>query len=195
MYCLTDEVRDVATQMTDTAMPEDVLESLILRASRIFDLSCGVEPGYFEAAGEDAAESTKVLYGDGTNYLKLPPYVSDSLNATITMPDGYTVLEFVAVGGYLTRSVTGVLQRSYPYFAFGWLPGVPVTVSAVWGYETTPEDVKAAVIELVINLWRETDPAFIKLINIEGQPLREKLPPRVNEIARRYRVRTAAAFV
>lgn len=255
MYCTPDEVRDIGTQLTDTALPEDVLESLILRASRMFDLACGVEPGYFEASDapyalwealhayvvgdvvtpttlnghsyivttagtSGASEPTwplsgtvadgtvvftedgagippvaRTIYGDGTNYLRIPPYHNGTLAGTVTVPTGYTAPSFIATGGYLVRAVDGVVQRGYPQFDFGWWQGVAVTVSAVWGYEATPEDVKAAVIELVINLFRETDPAFIKLINIEGQPLREKMPPRVAEAIRRYRPKLTVAFV
>ena len=66
---------------------------------------------------------------------------------------------------------------------------MPITVTAKWGYDATPADVKLAVIELTINLLRETDPAAIKLINTEGLAIREKLPPRVKAIAELYRRR------
>lgn len=254
-YVDPEEVREIATQMTDTALEESVLEKLILRASRMFDLACGVEPGYFEATdppyalwetlhdyvlgdvvtpttlnghsyivttagesgateptwplsgtvadgtvvftenGADIAATTRTIYGNGTNYLRLPAYIDGTLVATVTVPTGYTAPDFIATGGYLVRAIDGVMQRTYPDGTYGWWNGVAVTVSAVWGYSATPEDVKAAVIELVINLWRETDPAQVKLVNIEGQPLREKLPPRVAEAIRRYRPKLTEAFV
>jgi len=195
MYVTLEEYRgdqSTSQQMIVTAHAEAIsdgeLTSLIDRASRYFDLLCGVEPGYFEAAGSSAAART--FYGDGTHFLKLDRYVAGSLNATITVPNGYTAPTFVERQGYLQlTSEDGIpLTRSRYFCAEGWWSNVPITVTAKWGFETTPEDVKHAVIELAVNLWRETDPANVKLVNLEGQPLREKYPPRVKEIANRYRV-------
>lgn len=178
----------ITAQATTSALPDAQVESLILRASRFFDLLCGVTPGYFEAASN--TPSSRTFYGDGSHYLRLDRYVAGSLNATISLPDGYTAPEFIERDGYLVISSSGVLPvRFAPYpCTGGWYAGVPITVSAKWGFSATPEDVKLAVIELAINLWRELDPANVKLVNLEGQPLREKYPPRVWEIAKRYRV-------
>src|ERR1043165_2545665 len=100
VYCTPTEVREVSVQITATAQPtawtDDVLNKIIERASRIFDRECGVEDGYFEAAGTDS--STKTIYGDGSNLLRLPPYVPGSLSATITVPTGYTAQEFIETG-------------------------------------------------------------------------------------------------
>lgn len=184
MYCTVEEVRSVATQMTEASIGDEPVAALIVRASRMFDLLTGVEPGYFEARGDGVA-TARTIYGDGTNYLKLPPYVPGTLSTTISTPDGYTTPEFITQNGYLVRAETGVVVR-HPSTVVGWHAGVPITVTAKWGYESTPEDVKAAVIELVINLWRETDPAFVKIVNIDNQPLRERLPPRVQMIVKQY---------
>lgn len=175
-------------QATTTALPDAEATKIIVRASRFFDLLCGVSPGYFEAA--DTNVSTRTFYGDGSHYLKLDRYVPGSLNTTISLPGDYTAPEFIERDGYLVISSSGVLTSRFAPFPCvgGWYCGVPVTVSAKWGFEATPEDVKLAVIELAINLWRELDPANVKLVNLEGQPLREKYPPRVWEIAKRYRI-------
>jgi hypothetical protein len=146
----------------------------------------------FTEYGADVVATNKTIYGSGLNYLPLPPYVPGSLSTTLTLPDGYTAPTFIERDGYLVLTSNGIA----PPFSYssGWYLGVPITMSAIWGYEQTPEDVKLAVIELTINLLRETDPAQVKLVNIEGQPLREKLPPRVAEIAKRYRAK-GVAFV
>lgn len=189
MYVTTDEVREVAEQLTENAVPNGVLQSLILRASRMFDLTCGVAPEYFEAR-EDGIATALTLYGSGGNFLKLPPYVAGSLDPTVTFPSGYTTLEFVERNGYLVRAENGIFANGL-ISPVPWYYGVPITVTAKWGYEATPEDVKQAVIELVINLWRETDPAHAQLRSIEGGPIREKVPPRVGDVARRYRAQSA----
>lgn len=180
----------VIAQATTNAIPDSELNLLIERASRIFDQLCGVESGHFEPTSGTA--SARTFYGDGTYFLKLDPYVAGSLNATITVPSQYTAPDFIERDGYLQiTSSDGIpLSRSYYGSVEGWWMNVPITVSAKWGFSATPQDVKYAVIELSVNLWRETDPANIKLINLEGQPLREKYPPRVKMIADKYRAKS-----
>lgn len=202
-YCSPIEVRRRAssgpssgsTSATITALPPAELEALIEQGSRMFDLECGVLEGYFNPVAIPIAQA-KTFYGNGTNYLKLPPYVPGSLNPDITLPDGYTVPTFTEQNDgrsfYLILNSGGVLppfDRFHNHFWGGWNSGVAVTVSAVWGFRETPADVKMAVIELVLNLWRETDPNNLRLINLENQPLRERIPPRVMEVAKHYRAR------
>lgn len=147
----------------------------------------------FTESGADVVATARTFYGDGTNYLKLDPYVEGSLSATITLPTGLTAPTFVERDGYLVQTASAtdgsLIQFAPSIFSGGWSRGVPVTATALWGYDGTPADVKQAVIELTINLWRETDPASSKLVNLDGGILRESLPPRVKEIARRYRVK------
>lgn len=196
MYCTKDEVRRRASggsgsggSATTTALLDAELDALIVQASRYLDLVCGVEPEYFEAAGPTA--TNKTIYGDGSSYLRLPPYVAGTLYTTLSLPNGYTAPTFIERDGYLVLASSGVAVSAIAPWpsTYGWYVGVPFTISARWGWVATPDDVKMAVIELVINLWRETDPATVKLINLEGQPLREKMPPRVWEVCRRYRAR------
>lgn len=204
-YCTPLEVRRRAASgaasgshsATVTALPPAELEALIEQASRMFDLECNVPEGYFNPV-PIPVPTTKTIYGNGTNYLSLPPYIPGSLDTDIALPDGYTVPTYTELNGHLVINSGGVLP---PFYRFhnclwsGWQSGVAITVSAIWGYRETPPDVKLAVIELVLNLWRETDPAQVKLIGIEGQPLRERIPPRVLEIAKKYRLKTGVAFV
>lgn len=263
-YVTTTEVRDTASQMTEgaksasspTLTSNEHLLDLIERASRIFDLTVGVDPGYFESAyypiwksshvyvvgqivtpttrnlhkyrvttagtsgateptfptgsgatvvnggvtftenGADVVATARTFYGNGLNMLKLDPYVPGSLNTTLTYPTGYTALDFIERDGYLIQTSTDGIAWPFLNYSSGWYGGAPITVSAIWGYESTPADVKAAVIELAINLWREVDPVSAKLVNLDGMILREILPPRVKEIARRYRFKCVeAAFV
>lgn len=203
-YCTTGEVRRRASggsgsggSATESALPQAELEALVEQASRFFDTECGLPAGYFNPAPIPIATS-QTFYGDGTNFLRLPPYVAGSLNTTITVPDDYTAPTFIARDGYLILSSSGVMTHRIapflsPWYA-GWYSGVPITISAIWGWDETPQDVKMAVIELVLNLWRETDPAQQRLVNLDGMALRERMPPRVLEIAKRYRM-TGVAFV
>lgn len=174
-------------QATVEAIPDDQLDDLIEMASRYFDLLCSVAPGYFEAAG--ATATARTFYGNGTNFLRLDRYVPGSLNATLAYPSGYTALDYAERDGYLViTDSTGVLSSRSLTFCNGWYCGVPIVVTAKWGFEATPADVKLAVIEMGANLWSELDPKHLKLVAPEHLPLREKWPPRVAEIARHYRV-------
>jgi hypothetical protein len=254
-YLTTTEVREIAVAMTEGArssqspslVSNETLLTMIERASRIFDLNCGVRPEYFESAyypvwksshvyvvgeivtpttrnlhkyrvttagtsgaseptfptgsgatvtngsvvftenGADVVATARTFYGNGHPILRLDPYVEGSLSTTLVYPDGYTALDFIARDGYLIQTSTDGVAAPYLRYSSGWYGGVPIIATALWGFDGTPEDVKSAVIELVINLWREVDPVSAKLVNIDGGLLREKLPPRVAETCRRYR--------
>lgn len=190
-YCTATEVREVATQLKATAEPtawtDAVLDKLIERASRIFDIECGVDASFFEAAS--ATPSDRVLYGDGTNYLKLPPYVAGSLNATLSYPDGYDNLEFVERGGYLVRTESGILNGQ-PFG--GWYESTPITVTAKWGFAAVPAWVKHAIVKFVIHICRTVDPTQLKILVLEGQPLfQDRMPKDVLDLAKKYRYKEA----
>lgn len=202
-YCTSLEVRrrmaggsGSGGSATTTALSEAELEALIEQASRFLDHACGVPAGYFNPPAYPHA-TTMTIHGDGTNYLRLPPYIQGSLNTTITLPEGYTAPTFTEQEGFLILNSSGVLPPFHRWNTLwgGWWSGVSITVSAIWGYQDVDAAIKLATIELVINLHRETDPANLKLTGLEGQPLREKIPPRVLEIARRYRFKSGVAFV
>ncbi len=156
----------------------------------------------FTENGADVIATARTFYGDGTHHLKLDPYVPGSLNATITVPEGYTAPDFIEKDGYLVQaSSDGFLLNSNVIASFTnrgtitsrWWEGLPIIITAKWGYATTPADVKLAVIEWIINVWRETDPSSQKLVNLDGMALRESIPPRVREVIKRYRVKAAEA--
>src|SRR5687768_13780931 len=168
MYVTKEEFRGagsmpVVQQATPAALPDGELDDLIEKASRYFDLVCGVAPGYFEAAGATATATARTFYGNGTNFLRLDRYVPGSLNATLTYPEGYTALDYAERDGYLViTDSTGILSSRSLTFCNGWYCGVPIVVTAKWGFQATPADVKLAVIELAANLWSELDPKHLK---------------------------------
>lgn len=143
----------------------------------------------FTEHGADVVASARTFYPGGLNHLKLDPYVAGTLTG-LTVPSGYETPYYVQRGGYLIRTGSDYVL---PVTTSDWIwnAGVPVTVTAKWGFSETPADVRQAVIELVINLWREVDPASQKLVNLDGMALRESLPPRVREIARHRRLSEA----
>jgi hypothetical protein len=212
-YITVDDVKDYGYQLDDTAAEGEgasdnaVLAKIIPRAARIFDVFAEVEPGYFGKAPDEAAD--RVIFGTGADYLVLPPYVAPLASDAITMPTGYTVPAF-----YERQDRYGVqfLQRQYanqplslmdpdgwPLWGSpeptalqfmlgraGW-PCVPITVNARWGFADVPEDVKEAVLELSIVIWRGKDPAFAKIIRLDDKEIiSQALPDRTKQIAAKY---------
>jgi hypothetical protein len=184
-YLSLETLRTFAYQVDEDGLK--FLEDLLPRASRIFDKLCDVSPNWFQPAADGPA-TAKTLYGNGSQLLALPPYFGDE--PTITLPDGYTAPHFVVKGGYLmTTDSNGVLQTGpkvvYPAI---WPSGVPIQITAKWGFEKTPDDVVEAVAELSIAIWRSKDTAFLKAINLESiSVIAEAVPKRVMMIASSYR--------
>lgn len=182
-YITIDTLRRYAYQYNE----EDLkfFEDVIPRASRLFDKLCGVKAGYFTERSE--AAETRVFYGKGSQLLALPNYFGPL--PTVTMPDGYTVPNFIVRGEYLlTTDANGLLQTdvriAYPVV---WPATVPISVTAFWGFDQIPDDVVEGVAELVIAIWRSKDTAFLKAINMETmQVTAEAVPKRVMLIAQSY---------
>jgi len=176
-YCTATEFRAYAFEADPS---EDARYSTLCEgASRLFDLLVGCEPDTFAKAGGDAGDA--VFYGDGTDYLQVDSYVPGSLT-TVALPDGYTVPDYVERDGYLIRTYGGDGLRASAYEAGsasylgaqpgfeprpGWPAGVPVTVTARWGYPSVPADVKLAVALIAIWIWRGGDPAGLKATGFE----------------------------
>lgn len=170
-------------------------DALLLRASRLFDRACETEDDHFAVAG---AASARTFYGDGSTYLRLDPYVAGSLT-TVTMPTGYEVPDRVELGRdgsfYLVRTFNedGTLYTDRSILSRpGWLVGVPVTVTARWGYAAIPDDVVHVVIQKAIHLWRTNDPAQQKTADVDEQSKQE--PEDWERVAEKYRERRALAF-
>jgi hypothetical protein len=202
-YVTKAEVRlMVAPGTTSTSLSDTLLDMLIEQSSRSFDLECGVEPEHFEpvAAGYESTELERVFYGDGTHYLKLDPFVEDTITS-VDLPVDYTVPDYVIRNGYLVRTGTDhILPSVHRYGAWWpsgvWQEGLAVTVTAVWGYEETPADVKEAVIAMVIHAWRTIDPGTVNLTDLERQSLNQQaLPAKAARVASKYRKNTSPAFV
>jgi hypothetical protein len=192
-YVSVSEVQACAYQPNAEALT--LFDSLRLRASRIFDIFAGVRPGYFTETS--TAASAKVVYGTGLPFLALPRFFGPA--PTVAMPDGYTVPTFVEVAGSLIiTDDKGILQKlgGRNLYPIVWPESVPVTVTAKWGFEAVPEDVKEAVIELTIAVWRSKDTAFLRAINSQNMTvLAQAIPDRVKQIATSYVTSVPGGFV
>jgi hypothetical protein len=213
VYATIDEAREYGYQSTDD--DEDVLASILTRASRLFDRYCGVKAGYFGKGDPNQTASARRYWGNGTDYLQIDPYLS-SPTIIVTMPDGWDVPPFIesrdqgfqsddGQGFQLIRTyadnsrygfISGGFVDDYAGALFaanvnyvGWPNGVRVTVEAKWGWDAVLDDVREAVLETTIAIWRGKDQAFARVVNLgESQQVFSAMPDRAKLIADRYRM-------
>ena len=179
-----------------SALGGDGQALLVTAASRLFDISCEVSENFF--AEENGSSEERVFIGDGTAYLKLPPYVDlgvVSINeGTREDPDYSTsnVPEYVEQDGMLIVLSKTVRQSPeaafYPGRFTGWPEAKQIKVDAVWGLESTPSDIVLACVHIALHLWRTGDPAFATISNAEGAASRPATLPKIaQDIIDRYR--------
>lgn len=171
------------------AADDELFPLLATRASRLFDTLCNRPAGYFAVAnmeGSAPATEDRIFYGDGTNYLLVDPHPGTIDSDDVEMPDTYTVPSFIDKDGYLVITDSrGRLASHFcsSYWWTGWPDGCPVTVTSIWGFAEIQEDVKEAVLELIIAMWRSKDSAFLKAIDLENQQvINEAIPKRTKEV-------------
>lgn len=167
-YASVAELREYLDQVPSGAPVDARLQSVLNRASAIIDREIGFSFG-------TAAATTRTVYGDGTDYLRPPAFVSGSVTAVTTL-SGYTVPGYVEREGFLVvtyadtlgpyRGVTALVGRGAP--VGGWLFGVPYAVAATFGYSSTPPDIVEACLEIAVDLWRFKDAGSIKSVGVEG---------------------------
>lgn len=214
-YATIGQARDYGYQSQDE--DETILIDIIKRASRIFDTYCGLPAGYFDRVPASTAASTRYFWGDGTDYLQVDPYLT-ATTPTVTLPTGYSTLTWIEVNPltttkrnqmsagefYLCRTygdnasrLPSLSDRREDFFSqfssdigsIGWPSGIRATVSAKWGWAATPDDVREAVLETTIAIWRNKDQAFARAVAIDGNFLiNDVMPPRARLIADRYRI-------
>lgn len=177
------------------ASDDEVFPLLVTRASRLFDSLCNRPAEYFAVAtteGSAPATEDRIFYGDGTNYLLVDPHAQTITADDVEMPDTYTVSNFVDKDGYLILTDSrGRLAGHYGYgyspWWSGWPDGCPVTITSVWGFAGAKEDVKEAILELTIAIWRSKDSAFLKAVDLEGHIINEAIPKITREAIQKYR--------
>lgn len=167
-YATLIDIRRRIDQVTDTAANNALLNDLLAIATQVIDTELGFAFG-------TAAVGTRVVYGDGTDYLVPPAFVAGSVTAVTTLA-GYTVPSYIVTEGMLVvTSLAGVVGSvfNYPSLANwrgvgGWLAGVPYTVSATYGYSAVPADIKECCLEIAVRLWRAKDAGFSDVVGVEG---------------------------
>jgi len=212
-YATTAEARAYAYQ--SVTADDTVLGLIVTRASRLFDTYCGLPPNYFAAGSAGQTASARKFWGAGTDYLKLDPHLSAPA-PTISMPTGFTAPGYLQSNPYQNARMQQIgeffLVRTYgdnesryaslhdrrdwfhAEFAHdidyvGWPDGIRVTVTAKWGWDAVPDDVKEAVLETTVAIFRNKDQGFARVVNLENnQIFNDVMPPKAKLIADRYRL-------
>lgn len=155
------------------ASPSDVWDILAASASLIFDQACGVTENFFAVAGAAATERTFQLNGSG--YYFLPPYIEVATITVDSAPldaDNYKIQNDFLIAPELT--VKGFSVEVF-------------TVSAKWGFAAIPADVKQAVIEQALFMWRRRDLSFTELSGVSTEAVRQMLSPTCEFVAKKYK--------
>lgn len=148
-YAGIDEVRRHVFQPSadDLALLDN---GLLEAASRIIDDECRVRPGFFRQASTVAHDHTVI--GDGTEYLRLPPYVEGSIIDVVLESDEFAP-DYIELDGYL------IAQNGAC-----WADDVGVTVTARWRFDTIPAHLAQATAELAVLMLRQRDTAYSRAV-------------------------------
>lgn len=160
------------------AAPDEVWDLLAGAASRIFDRAAGVADDFFAPIdiNTSATEKTFVL---NSSYLKLPPYLPGSITFVKINDIDYSL--YSEKDGYLIFALN---LYDYPNISFWRNDGAKVT--AKFGFEAIPTDIKLAVIEQALFLFRRKDVSFTEMSGVSSQTVNSPLSPTMEFIARKY---------
>lgn len=154
----------------------DFWETLAKGVSRLFDRECEVADEFFAPA--DQNPSVKTFRGAGHEYLKILPYIADSI-AAITVDGSIITVPTI------TREYTE--SDDFLVFAYAIAKNAPVSVSARWGFVETPADIKLACIEQALFQWRRKDLAFADLSGVPTAAVTAQFSPSFQAAVNRFR--------
>jgi hypothetical protein len=175
LYITADELKDVA--IAQEADGVDTWELLAESVSRLFDRECVVSDGFFSKAGEEV--SLRSYRGNNTQYLKLFPYIANSI--TIINIDGDDYYDAL-VSNRRYRERDGYLILNYPISENSF-----IDVTAIYGFAAIAADIKQACIEQALQLWRKKDLAFADLSGISAAAINAEFSPTFTAVTKRYR--------
>ena len=163
----------------------DSWELLALAVSRMFDRECEVPDSYFMPAA--AAASERVFRGKGTEYVRLDPYVADSIDALSVADEVFLVGgdDYYENEGYLVFGVPTPTSSQPSSIIIE--NGAVVTVSARWGFAAIPGEIRQACLEQGLFMWRKRDLAFTELSGISSVAIVAKFSPTFLATVERYR--------
>lgn len=175
LYITPEQLKNAA--VANAADNDDVWELLAESVSRLFDRECEVSDGFFNAAGVELA--TRTYLGNGTNFVKVFPYVGDSIT-TVTV-DGTDYFEVLATDRQYRE------QDGYLVFDFPITFNTPIDVKAIYGFSAIPAVITAACLEQALAMWRKKDLSFAEISGVSAAAVNAELSPSFIAITKRYR--------
>lgn len=165
----------------------DVWNLLAESASRLFDRACDVEDGFFGKAGVSAAEKT--VQSNGTAYLRLPPFVEGSITGIIEVSPSSVETLLSESADYDLRESYLIRKTSIGSFIFRsfYDRSVKYKITARFGFPDIPADVRQAVIEQALMLWRRKDLAFTELSGVSTAVAQAAYSPTFQVVSEKYR--------
>lgn len=173
----------------DATVDDAALTAIIARAEAAVNGYCARS---WPTAG---AASARIFYGTGTPKLRLDWTDTTIAASAVTVPSGYTEPTFVELRNAASDTLylqctdgDGFLMPStVDYYPYVWPEGMPVTVTAAWGYTTVPGDVVEATVIIATARWRETYAAGVT--DWQGEVGRDyQIPPNAQAILDRLRM-------
>lgn len=161
------------------AAPDPVWEILAASASRIFDRAAGVADDFFAPLGQNAL-ATEKSFELKSSYLKLPPYLANSIESVKINDIVYS--GYQEKDGYLIFEI----DRTAPFIISFWLNN-GAKVKAKFGFNAIPADIKFAVIEQALFLFRRKDLSFAEMSGVSSQTVNSPLSPTMGFVAEKYR--------
>jgi hypothetical protein len=175
LYITVDVLKNAA--LDNEADNTPVWELLAESVSRLFDRECEVSDGFFSKAGDEV--SLRSYRGNNTQYLKLFPYIPDSI--TIISIDGDDYYD-ITVSQRRYRERDGYLIFNYPVSDTAF-----IDVTAIYGFAAIAADIKQACIEQALQLWRKKDLGFCRLSGISAAAINAEFSPTFTAVTKRYR--------
>lgn len=186
-YATLDQIQGRLVPNSYQTSDDAAIGEEITAASRLIDSYLKVEDGFFQVAGSTA--SAKVVYGRGSDLLRLPPFTGSIVAADLAVPSGYTKPPFTVVNGWFTIQTPltlGVVVGNAPEynpFLYAWLDNVPYTINAKWGWTAIPADITEACIQIAVRVFRGRDDAYAGVItNQNGQAFERAIPAGAQKI-------------
>ncbi len=148
-YATVAQIRAYLPQVPTTGETTTLLGDLL---ERVTDGVAAVMGFRFEGY---AAADSRVVWGNGSVYLLVPPHAPLSITAVVSA-DGDVVSGWEYYG------------RTWLFLPDGWGTG-QYRVTAQWGYGDPPPSITEVVLETAVNLWRAKDAArFSDVVGVAG---------------------------
>lgn len=157
------DVKLVLTQIGSDTAYDSLLDAICTRVQAIIELYLGFTFAAYTSA------TTKVVYGNGTPWLPLPPFEPGSVTSVVVEVASGTP---AAITGWAEEGTGSSLYiTGNPPYSGGWRENVRYVVTADWGLGPTwPDALKEVAVELAANIFEESKTGhFSDIKGVQGE--------------------------